>query len=179
MRIAYPLFLASSLFFLLISQNAQADLRKVQEKYSGMVINGKVFDKSTINKIYNGLARKHPFEIFDKIMLSQNAIKEVKQNCKSRIGKFNYTCEMKSGRVEVQSRGNNVKRYRLTADLSRDISIIANAVINEVNISKKETKRLLEFITDALVTRFNEFSPNGMKYYKMSSGIIRVERAIR
>ena len=179
MKIGYPIFLASAFALLLINQTAQADLRKVQEKYSGMVIDGKVFDSSTIKTIYGGLARKHPFEIFDKIMLSQDAIREVKQNCKSRIGKFNYICEIKSGRVEVQSIGNNVKRYRLTADLSRDLSIIAKAAINEGNISKKETKRLLEFITDAIVARFNEFSPNGMEYYKISAGIIRIERVIR
>ena len=68
MRIGYSLFLASVFLSLLINQNAHADLREVQSKYSGIVINGVTFNDSKIKQIYSGLAKKHPFELFDKVM---------------------------------------------------------------------------------------------------------------
>ena len=179
MRIGYSLFLASIFMLLLINQDAHADLREVQSKYSGIVINGVTFNDSKIKQIYSGLAKKHPFELFDKVMLSPDAMKEVKQNCKSRIRKYNYTCKMKNGRVEVQSVNGVVKRYRLTVDMSKEISIMSNSIIKKGKVTEKETKRLLEFMTEAVIARFNEFSPNGMKYSKKSTAIILLERVIR
>ena len=58
MKIKLTLFISILLVFL--SQNSYADINRLQQKYSGYVLNGKELSRHDIKNIYNRLPNVHP-----------------------------------------------------------------------------------------------------------------------
>ena len=170
MKIKLTLFISILLVFL--SQNSYADINRLQQKYSGYVLNGKELSRHDIKNIYNRLPNVHPFKAFDQIMRSKNVLDEIKNNCKYKyFKKYNYICAMEGGTAELKTKNDKILDYRLTARFDDEIKDISRALVN-VEMSPKEQKQFLDMMFDVVLTRFNDVSPNRIKYYNKGDYVI-------
>lgn len=142
-----------------------ADVKNLQNKYSGIVINSKTLYKEDIKKIYDGLPKVHPFIAFDKIMNSSSAVKEVNKNCKYQNKKYNYYCKMPKGTAEIQIKNNKVIKYRLTGNIHKMISELTNVLVKN-KLSDSNQKVIVNMMFDVVLTRFNDVAPTNIKYFR-------------
>ena len=170
MKIKLTLFI--TILFVFLSQNSYADINKMQQKYSGYVLNGKELSRHDIKDIYNRLPSTHPFHAFDQITRSRSALKEIKQNCEYKyLRKYNYVCAMPGGTAELKTKNDKVLAYRLTGSFDNFITEISQAFI-KADVSSKERKLFLDMMFDMVLTRFNDVSPKGITYYRKGEYVI-------
>ena len=158
--------------FIFLSNNSFANIKIMQQKYTGYIFNGKELSRQDIKYIYNRLPSTHPFHAFDQITRSSSALKEIKQNCEYKyLREYNYVCAMPGGTAELKTKNDKVLAYRLTRSFDDLISEISQAFI-KADVSSKERKRFLDMMFDMVLTRFNDVSPKGITYYRKGEYVI-------
>ena len=143
---------------------ANADLATLQDKYAGVVINGTTLSKKQIEAIYLGVGNNYPFKEFDALMATKTAIAEIEKNCEGRFGlTYNYICYMGNGVAKISIKNNKVRGYRLEADMMDFIDHLSRMFKVE-GVPKNEQRLIRNLMVDTTISRFNDLSPDRIKY---------------